>query len=389
VTTTYTPTVIGPPNAVDDATSGPFNTAQSDSVLSDDTASSGATLVANSLTLMSGGSPVTSVTAYAANGTTVQGVYTLGANNKIVFTPEPGFVGTATAVTYRVTDSLGQTDTATYTPTINPPALPVADPDTSTGPFNTPQVKPVLTNDVRIPAGTTWDRNTLTLMNGSTPVTSVTAVSGGVTQGVYTIDANKNVVFTPAPGFEGTATPVTYQITDSLGRPVTTTYTPTVIPPNPVAVPDTTRGPLDQPQSMFVLLNDNPGTGATLNGTHLMLWDPVAEEWTDTVVTDHGTYTISASGNPLMEIIFTPVTGFIGTATPVTYQMANSLGRVATTTYTPTIVPPTPIVFEVNIPTLSHTGMGPIGGTVMLIATLLGTGAFAVVASRRARKNAA
>jgi CshA-type fibril repeat protein len=140
---------------------------------------------------------------------------------------------------------------------------------------------------------------------------------------------------------------------------------------------------------MFVLLNDNPGTGATLNGTHLMLWDPVAEEWTDTVVTDHGTYTISAAGNPQMEIIFTPVAGFIGTATPVTYQMANSLGRVATTTYTPTIVPPTPIVFEVNIPTLSHTGMGPIGGTVMLIATLLGTGAFAVVASRRARKNAA
>jgi CshA-type fibril repeat protein len=282
VTTTYTPTVIGPPNAVDDATSGPFNTAQSEPVLSDDTASSGATLVANSLTLMSGGSPVTSVTAYAANGTTVQGVYTLGANNKIVFTPEPGFVGTATAVTYRVTDSLGQTDTATYTPTINPPTPPGVEKDRSEGPFNTPQVMPVLTNDVDLPVGVTWNRNTLTLMSGGSPVTSVTAyASNGTTvQGVYTIDADKNVVFTPEPGFVGTATPVTYQITDSLGRSVTTTYTPT-------------------------------------------------------------------------------------------------------------IVPPTPIVFEVNIPTLSHTGMGPIGGTVMLIATLLGTGAFAVVASRRARKNAA
>jgi hypothetical protein len=96
-------------------------------------------------------------------------------------------------------------------------------------------------------------------------------------------------------------------------------------------------------------------------------------------------YTIDADKN----VVFTPEPGFVGTATPVTYQITDSLGRSVTTTYTPTIVPPTPIVFEVNIPTLSHTGMGPIGGTVMLIATLLGTGAFAVVASRRARKNAA
>jgi CshA-type fibril repeat protein len=351
---------------------------------------------------MNGSTPVESVTALAGDGTTVQGVYTLGANNTVVFTPEPGFVGTATPVTYRVTDSLGQTATATYTPTIDPAALPVMVPDTSSGPYQGTQTKDVLPNDT-LPTGVTWRPETLTLVgavNGAVTVTgNKTAPDGTVTtgtQGVYTVVDGK-IVFTPEPDFVGTATPVTYQATDSLGRTGSTTYTPTVDPiPVPAAVPDRTIGPLDQPQSQFVLLNDDPGPGAQLDGTHLRLWDPVAEEWTGTVTalapdgTVQGTYTIRVVGNPRIEIVFTPVTGFVGVATPVTYEMANNFGLVATTTYTPEIrtdPPPSPVVraAEVVVATLVRTGLGSLTGALALVGGLLGLGAAALVAARRSR----
>jgi LPXTG-motif cell wall-anchored protein len=46
-----------------------------------------------------------------------QGTYSIS-GDKIVFTPVTGYVGTATAIRYQVTDSLNQTANATYTPTI-------------------------------------------------------------------------------------------------------------------------------------------------------------------------------------------------------------------------------------------------------------------------------
>ena len=400
-TTTYTPTVIGPPVAVNDATSGPFNQSQSEDVLGNDGAANGATLVPGTLRLVVPGE--FGVFTLGETVTVEDGVYRIDENGHIEFTPNDGFVGTADPVTYQVTDSLGQTVTATYTPTIDPAALPVMVPDTSSGPYQGTQTKDVLDNDT-LPAGVTWRPETLTLVgaapDGSVTVTGdKTAPDGTVTtgtQGVYTVVDGK-IVFTPEPDFVGTATPVTYQATDSLGRTGSTTYTPTVDPiPVPAAVPDRTIGPLDQPQSQFVLLNDDPGPGAQLDGTHLRLWDPVLEEWTDTVTalapdgTVQGTYTIRVVGNPRIEIVFTPVTGFVGVATPVTYEMANNFGQVATTTYTPEIrtdPPPSPVVraAEVVVATLVRTGLGSLTGALALVGGLMGLGAAALVAARRSR----
>jgi uncharacterized repeat protein (TIGR02059 family) len=400
-TTTYTPTVIGPPVAVNDATSGPFNQSQSEDVLGNDGAANGATLVPGTLRLVVPGE--FGVFTLGETVTVEDGVYRIDENGHIEFTPNDGFVGTADPVTYQVTDSLGQTVTATYTPTIDPAALPVMVPDTSSGPYRGTQTKDVLDNDT-LPAGVTWRPETLTLVgaapDGSVTVTGdKTAPDGTVTtgtQGVYTVVDGK-IVFTPEPDFVGTATPVTYQATDSLGRTGSTTYTPTVDPiPVPAAVPDRTIGPLDQPQSHFVLLNDDPGPGAELDGTHLRLWDPVLKEWTNTVTalapdgTVQGTYTIRVVGNPRIEIVFTPVTGFVGVATPVTYEMANNFGQVATTTYTPEIrtdPPPSPVVraAEVVVATLVRTGLGSLAGALALVGGLLGVGAVALVAARRSR----
>jgi CshA-type fibril repeat protein len=397
VTAVITPSVVGPPAAVDDATSGPFNQPQSEDVLANDGAANGATLVPGTLRLVSVGE--FGALTLGETVTVEDGVYTIDENGHITFTPNEGFVGTADPVTYQVKDSLGQTVTATYTPTVDPPAAPVVLPDTSSGPYQAPQTQDVLANDV-VPDGVTWKPETLMLVgaaaDGSVTVTGdKTAPDGTVTtgtQGVYTVVAGK-IVFTPEPDFVGTATPVTYQVTDSLNRTVSTTYTPTVDPiPVPRATPDRTIGPLDQPQSFFVLTNDDPGPGARIDGTYLRLWDPVAEEWTDdTVEKPEGTYTIRTVGNPTIEIVFTPVPGFVGVATPVTYQMANNFGQFATTTYTPEIrtdPPPGPAAQLVELVqvSLARTGLGPLGGAGLLVAGLLGVGALALSASRRSQK---
>jgi uncharacterized repeat protein (TIGR01451 family) len=71
-------------------------------VLGNDTPGAGAAFVPSSVRLLNGATEVTSLTnadgIYQANTTT----------GAVVFTPSPGFIGTTTAVPYRVTDSSGQ-----------------------------------------------------------------------------------------------------------------------------------------------------------------------------------------------------------------------------------------------------------------------------------------
>jgi hypothetical protein len=58
-------------------------------------------------------------------------------------------------------------------------------------------------------------------------------------EGTYTLDSTTGIVTYAAlsAATPGAKTPVTYQITDGLGRSVTSTLTPTITPP-PVANPD-------------------------------------------------------------------------------------------------------------------------------------------------------
>lgn len=108
------------PNAVDDTSTGPFGATQTKDVLDNDTSNTGAGLDGALLRLIdpNTGNAVTSVT-------TVDGTFTANGDGTITFAPTAGFDGEANSVTYRVTDSLGQTATATYTPTVtNPPGVP-------------------------------------------------------------------------------------------------------------------------------------------------------------------------------------------------------------------------------------------------------------------------
>lgn len=62
-------------------------------------------------------------------------------------------------------------------------------------------------------AGSTLDPTSVRLLNGGTPVTSLTTADG-----TYTVDtATGDITFTPAPGFTGTAAPVSYRLLDDNG----------------------------------------------------------------------------------------------------------------------------------------------------------------------------
>jgi uncharacterized repeat protein (TIGR02059 family) len=90
---TYTPTVIGSPTATADTTSGPLNIAQSINVLTNtagtsDSAGSGASLVASSLTLSCPATPTTPTCSVSGGAVTIagQGTYTKATDGTVTFT---------------------------------------------------------------------------------------------------------------------------------------------------------------------------------------------------------------------------------------------------------------------------------------------------------------
>jgi hypothetical protein len=76
--------------------------------------------------------------------------------------------------------------------------------------------------------------------------------------------------------------------------------------------------------------------------------------------------------------VFTPVKGFSGTATPIRYQVTDSVGQTANATYTPTI---TPAGVSAAASTLPDTGAQGIGVLTMFAIVISVIGCCAIVAS--------
>ncbi len=313
VDVTYAPPVANP-----DTATGPQGAPLSSPVLDDDTRGD-LPLDASTLTLLdASGDPATEV---AVPG---EGTFTLDGSS-VVFTPLPEFVGAATAVSYRVADSSGTTTTSTFTPTIT---RVLAD-ATTDGPQGVPQPADVL-------AGTTVgvDPASLTLVDGTgTPVTSLT-VPG---EGTYTL-RDGGVLFTPLPGFSGTATPVSFQVDTLDHHPVRARYTAVVSPVVPVSSADDTSGPQGVAQSVDPLTNDGAGhPDVPLDASSLTLLDADGDPVPFVTVTGAGTYSIDAG-----RIVFTPEPTHTGTVLPVAYRVADVNGTTTSSTYTPTFVAVSP-----------------------------------------------
>jgi CshA-type fibril repeat protein len=355
---TITPTVgfPPPPSATADAIRDAYDTNQTYTPLGNDTR--GATdfpLLASSVKLC-GVNPAESPNNCTQTTLSVLGVgtYTVNGDGTVLFDPLPSFAGTvATPVRYQAKDSLNRFVDTTITPTVTPPPINVVN-DASSGLYDVNQVIPVLTNDT---PGAQWVLSSVKLCGladaaATPPVTAETAPSctkPSVTvpgEGTYTVNPDGTVTFNPLPSFTGTAqTPVTYQVTDILGRTEDATITPTVGPPPvPTASPDALTRAYDTDQTYTPLVNDTPGAvdfplsaaSVKLCGTSPAQTPNNCDKTTLTVAGE-GTYTVNGDGT----VSFDPLPTFTGTvATPVTYQAKDSLNRFVNTTITPTVLPP-------------------------------------------------
>ena len=253
------------------------------------------------------------------------GTYVIESDGSITFTPDKQFVGTPDPVTVKRVDKNGTEVTAKYTPTVTK-VTPTSTPATSTGVQGVPQTgTPVFTpGDPLVPIDAD---SPMTFEDGSSTKTVPNV-------GVYTINPDGSITFTPDKQYVGTPAPVTVKRVDKNGTPVTATYTPTVARVTPTSSPATSTGVQGQPQT---------GTPVFTPGDPLVPIDadsPMTfEDGSSTkTVPNVGVYTINPDGS----ITFTPDKQFVGTPDPVTVKRVDKNGTPVTATYTPTVARVTP-----------------------------------------------
>jgi CshA-type fibril repeat protein len=368
--TTITPTVLAPraPTAAPDTNTGNWDTNQTISPLTNDTPGEPtAPLVASTVKLCGVAPSAQTPNNCTQTSLTIanQGTYTVNADGTVTFDPLPSFTGTATAVKYQVTDSIGQTVNTTITPTVLAPPAPVASPGTvSLIAGGTKDFAPIFgTNALAAKAtgGPDLTNSTVCIVDPATTLCGTTAVTIA-NEGTFTLNPTTGVVTYTAlsTATSGAKTAISYKITDALNVTVTSTLTPSIIP-KPTARPDTSRGVMEQTQTLSPVGNDSPGAIAyPLDPKTVLLCGatetaPVCTKTTVTVAGE-GTYVVQSNGT----VKFTPEAAYYGTATPVRYIVKDSLGQVATSTLTPTVVPPPAPITELD------TGIAEQGSPVVL-----------------------
>jgi len=362
VSSTINTTVIARPILSPDTSSGAWDTNQTLSPLANDSAGSGATLVASSVKLCSPSD--TSPNCTATSLTNSDGTYTVNSDGTVTFDPVASFTGTSTnPVTYSVTDSLNQKSASTITPAVSPPGAPTASPKTKIVSPNQTANFATITGQSGIATGTQLSpaRTYLCSLSPAQSPPNCNATSVATTDGTWVLNQITGVVtYEPAAGVSaGTKVAITYQVTDPAGQSASALLTP-VIPPAPIAKPDTSSG--QQGIVQIISLTGNDQTGSTsspldVSTVKFCTGNQVAPNCaaTSLTITGQGTYTIDSFGI----VAFTPVPGFTGTATPINYQVSDSVGQTTSSTLSVNVIPPpAPVATR-------DTGSAPYGESVI------------------------
>ena len=292
------------------------------------------TIKDNSYTLLDNdGNEVTSTPAYAADGTTEIGTYSIdSATGQVTFTPtDKSYTGVVTPAKVQAESSNGIKVDTTYTPEI----VPV-----------TPTATPAETEDIQGATQTgkpEFKGGTVTVdgvektvaINEAVPATfddgSTTKTVDGV--GTYTVAADGTVTFVPEKSFVGTAPAVTVVREDKNGTKASATYTPTVTPVTPTATPAETTGVQGATQSGKPTFTEGNNRVPMNDDVPATFDDGSTSKTVDGV----GTYTVAADGT----VTFVPEPSFTGTAPAVTVVREDKNGTKASATYTPTVNPVT------------------------------------------------
>ena len=306
------------------------------------------TIKDNSYTLLDNdGNEVSSTPAYAEDGTTPIGTFSIDpANGQVTFTPtDKSYTGAVTPAKVQAESSNGIKVDTTYTPEI----VPV-----------TPTATPAETEDIQGATQTgkpEFKGGTVTVdgvektveINEDVPAKfddgSTTKTVEGV--GTYTVAADGTVTFVPEKSFVGTAPAVTVVREDKNGTKASATYTPTVLPVTPTATPAETtdiQGATQTGKPEF------KGGTVTVDGVEktVEINEDVPATFDDGSTTKTvdgvGTYTVAADGT----VTFVPEKSFTGKAPAVTVVREDKNGTKASATYTPTVTPVTPTATPVE-----------------------------------------
>ena len=306
------------------------------------------TIKDNSYTLLDkDGNEVSTTPAYAADGTTVIGNFTIDpANGQVTFTPtDKSYTGSVTPAKVQAESSNGIKVDTTYTPEI----VPV-----------TPTATPTETKDIQGATQTgkpEFKGGTVTVdgvektveINEDVPATfddgSTTKTVEGV--GTYTVAADGTVTFVPEKSFVGTAPAVTVVREDKNGTKASATYTPTVLPVTPEATSAETK---DIQGATQTGKPEFKGGTVTVDGVEktVAINEDVPATFDDGSTTKNvdgvGTYTVAADGT----VTFVPEKSFVGTAPAVTVVREDKNGTKASATYTPTVTAVTPTATPVE-----------------------------------------
>ena len=229
--------------------------------------------------------------------------------------------------------------------------LPIAAPDTSSGPKNVAQTKNLLSNDSAPLSATGISLNPASVKlcnpnsNPAEQAPNCTVGAGSTitvaSVGTYSVDSSGVVTFTPVNEYTGNPAALGYQVADSNGNIASSTYTPRILSGGPVLVDDTSSGAYDTNQVVTVLTNDTPSASATMTASSVKLCATTATAnssctLSTLTVPGEGTYTANANGT----ITFDPLPTFKGTATPVKYVAADSTTLLGGATITPSVTAP-------------------------------------------------
>ena len=274
-----------------------------------------------------------------------QGTFTTNPNGDVTFQPFPTFTGVATTP-YTVQDNAGNvSNVANINVTVLPAQNPIAREDRDTTSKGVPVTITILNNDNDEDGS----------LNASTvdlnPNVAGVQTTRTVPEGVFTVNTNGIVTFTPNPTFVGITAVIRYSVKDNQGNTSNLADIVVVVLNTipPIAGNDATTTPLNTPTTINILTNDSDADGNIVANTVDL--DPATPgRQTLYTVPNKGTFAV----NPLGVVVFNPFQNFTGPVT-IPYTIADNDGNTAQATITVTIQSNPPVANPDNATTTPNT----------------------------------
>ena len=221
----------------------------------------------------------------------------------ITFTPNDGFVGDPTAISYTVSDTQGNESGADVE--VNYP--PLAQNDFVNGEVGKQIVIYVLDNDSN--TSTPLDKSTVRIINpeNGDEVESIT-VAG---EGVWSTNSDGSITFTPEYGFETNPTPIEYTVKEQSGD-VSNSAIVTIVYPD--AVDDVIIVPVGHTGDIIVNVVENDSNNTESSLVSLGCREANVKSLT---VDAEGIWTVTDNGT----VTFAPIEGFVNEPTDINYTV--------------------------------------------------------------------